>query len=49
MIPVITGTAGTIAKLFREYLNKIPGKHDFKKLQKTAVLDTARILGKVQM
>ena len=38
MIPVITGATGTISKSFRKYLSNIPGKHDIKELQKTAIL-----------
>jgi hypothetical protein len=42
--PVIIGTTGTISKAFRKYVNNIPGNHDVKELQKTAILDTALIL-----
>ena len=42
VIPVIIGTTGTISKSFRKYVSNIPGKHNVKELQKTA------ILGKVQ-
>jgi hypothetical protein len=38
--PVIRATE-TISKSFRKYLSGIPGKHDIKELQKTAILDTA--------
>jgi hypothetical protein len=34
------GANGTISKLFRKYLNNIPGKHDIKELQRTAILST---------
>jgi hypothetical protein len=47
--PVITGATGTISKSFRKYLSSIPGKHDIKELQKTAVLGTALILREVLM
>jgi hypothetical protein len=47
--PVIIGTTGTISKSFRKYLSNIPGKHEIKELQKTAILDTAHILRKVLM
>jgi hypothetical protein len=47
--PVIIGATGTISKSFRKYLSSIPGKHDIKELQKTAVLGTAHILRKVPM
>jgi hypothetical protein len=47
--PVITGATGTISKSFRKYLSNIPGKHDIKELQKTAILGAAHILRKVLM
>jgi hypothetical protein len=43
--PVIIGATGTISKSFRKYLSSIPGKHDIKELQKTAILGTAHTLG----
>ena len=49
MIPVITGATGTISKSFRKYASNIPGKHEVKELQKTAILGTAHILRKVLM
>jgi len=48
-IPVIIGATGTISKSFRKYVNNIPGNHEVKELQKTAILDTAHILRKVLM
>jgi hypothetical protein len=45
----ITGATGTFSKPFRKYLSSIPGKHDTKELQKTAILGTAHILRKVLM
>ena len=47
VIPVIIGATGTISKSFRKYVSDIPGNHDVKALQKTAILGTAHILGKV--
>jgi hypothetical protein len=47
--PVITGATGTISKSFSKYLSSIPGKHDTKELQKTAILRTAHVLRKVLM
>jgi hypothetical protein len=47
--PVITGATGTISKSFRKYLISIPGRHEVKELQKTAILSTAHILRKVLM
>ena len=47
VIPVIIGVTGTISKSFRKFVSDIPGNHDVKELQKTAILDTAHILRKV--
>ena len=44
VIPVIIGATGTISKTFRKYVSNIPGTHEVKELQKTAILGTARIL-----
>ena len=50
VIPVvIIGSTGTISKSLRQYLSNVPGKHEIKDLQKTAVLGTARILREVLM
>ena len=49
VIPVIIGTTGTISKSLRKYASNIPGKHEVKELQKTAILGTAHILQKVLM
>ena len=50
VIPVIIGATGTISKTFRKYVsNIIPGNHEVKELQKTAILGTAHILRKVLM
>jgi len=49
MVPVIIGAIGTISKLFRKYVSYIPGKHEVKELQKTAILGTAHVLRKVHM
>ena len=49
VIPVVTGATGTILKSFRKYVSNIPGKHEVKELQKTAILGTAHILQKVLM
>jgi hypothetical protein len=49
VIPVIIGATGTISKSFRKYVSNIPGKHEVKELQKTAILGTAHILQKVLM
>ena len=47
VIPVIIGATGTISKSFRKYISNIPGNHEVKELQKTAILGTANILRKV--
>ena len=49
VIPVIIGVTGTISKSFRKYMSNIPGNHEVKELQKTAILGTAHILWKVLM
>jgi hypothetical protein len=49
VMSVIIGATGTISKSFRKYLSSIPGKHDIKELQKTAILGTAHTLRKVLM
>jgi hypothetical protein len=48
-IAVIIGATGTISKSFRKYVSNIPGNHEVKELQKTAILGTAHILRKVVM
>jgi hypothetical protein len=49
VIPVIIGATGAISKSFRKYVSTIPGNHEVKELQKTAILGTAHILRKVLM
>jgi len=49
VIPIIIGATGTISKSFRKYTSNIPGKHEVKELQKTAILGTEHILRKVLM
>ena len=49
VIPVIIGATGTVSVSFRKYVSNIPGKHEVKELQKTAILGTAHILRKVLM
>jgi hypothetical protein len=49
VIPVTTGATGTTSKSFRKHLNNIPVKHDIMGVQKTAILNSAHILGKVLM
>jgi len=47
VIAVIIGATGTVSKSFRKYVSNIPGNHEVKELQKTAILGTAHILRKV--
>ena len=49
MIPVIIEATGTISKSIRKYVSNIPGNHEVKELQKTAILGTAHVLRKVLM
>jgi len=49
VIPVIIGAIWIVSKSFRKYVSNIPGKHEVKKLQKTAILGTAHVLQKVLM
>jgi hypothetical protein len=41
VIPVIMGATGTTSKSFRKHVSNIPGNHEVKDLQKTAILGTA--------
>jgi len=43
VIPVIIGATGTISKSFSKYVSNIPGNHEVKELQKTAILGTTHI------
>ena len=48
VIPVlIIGATGSVSKSFSKYVSNIPGKHEVKELQKTAILGTAHILRKL--
>ena len=49
VMPVIIGATRTISKTFIKYVSNIPGNHEVKELQKTAILGTAHILRKVLM
>jgi len=49
VIPVIIGATGRVSESFSKYVSNIPGKHEVKELQKTAILGTAHILRKVLM
>jgi FlaA1/EpsC-like NDP-sugar epimerase len=48
VILVITGATGTISESPRQYVSNTPKKHEIKKLQKTAILDTAHKLREVK-
>jgi hypothetical protein len=45
--PVIIAATGTISKSFRKSLSRVPGKHDIKELQTTAIFGTAHTLQEV--
>jgi hypothetical protein len=47
VIQVVIGATETISKSFTKYESNIPGNHDVKELQKTAILGTTHILRKV--
>jgi hypothetical protein len=47
VIPVIIGVTGTISKSFTKYVSNIPGNHEVREIQKTAIMGTAHILWKV--
>jgi hypothetical protein len=49
VIPEKIGATGTISKSFRKYVSTIPGDHEVRELQKTAMLGTAHILRKMLM
>jgi hypothetical protein len=41
---VIFGAIGTISKSLKKYVSTIPGHHEVRELQKTAILGAAHIL-----
>jgi hypothetical protein len=47
VIPVTRGATETISKSFGKCVSNIPGNHEVKKPQKTAILGTVHILRKV--
>jgi hypothetical protein len=47
VISVIISATGTTSKSFRKYVSTIPGNHEVKELQKTAIVGTAHIIRKV--
>jgi hypothetical protein len=48
-IPVIIWATGAISKSFSKYMSNVPGKHEVKELQNTAILGTAHTLREVLM
>jgi len=46
VIPVIIGGSGPVSESFSKYVSNIPGKHEVKELQKTAISVTAQYCGK---
>jgi hypothetical protein len=46
-ITIIIGATGTISKSLSKSLSNMPGKHKIKELQRTAILGSAHMLGKV--
>ena len=47
IVPVIIGSTRIITRSLRKNLEIIPGKHSIDSLQKTAILGTSHIIGKV--
>jgi hypothetical protein len=47
IIIIIIGASGIISKSFRKCVSNIPGNHEVRELQKTAILGIAHILRKV--
>jgi len=45
VMAVIIWATGTVSKSLRQFMRNIPGKHEFKKPRKTAILGTTHILG----
>jgi hypothetical protein len=46
VIPVVIEATGTISKSFKKYMSNIPGNHEVKELQKTAILALHTYCGK---
>jgi hypothetical protein len=46
VVSVIIGASGNMSKSFKKYLRNLPGKHDIKELQKTAVCALHTYCGK---
>jgi hypothetical protein len=46
VIPIIIGVTETVSRSLRKYLANIPGEHDIRELQKSAILGTSYIIRK---
>jgi hypothetical protein len=46
VIPAIIGATRTISKSLRKYVSSIPGNHEVRELQKTAILALHTYFGK---
>jgi hypothetical protein len=44
VLPVLTGSTGTISKSFRKFLSNVTGKQDIKEIHKAAILGAEHIL-----
>jgi hypothetical protein len=49
IIAIITGVTGTVSKSLRKYFANIPGEHDIRELEKTAIQGTSYISRKTLM
>ena len=47
IIPVIIGATGIVTRSLRKNVKAVPGKQSVDSLQKTAILGTSHIIGKV--
>ena len=48
IVPVIIGATGIVMRSLKKNLETVPGKHSIDSLQKTAILGTSHIIGKVR-
>jgi hypothetical protein len=49
VIPVIIGATGTSSKSLGKHVSTIPGNHEVKEVEKTAIFGTDKILREVLM
>jgi len=47
IIPVIIGVVGIVTRSLKKILEIVPGKHLIDSLQKTAILGTSHVIGKI--